>query len=125
MVDRTIMEFRIEKKQVKIILEIDEKDKPAFSDLLSAQKNTLQEIPFLQTKQRQPLRGKITTRETRKRTPRGNINTLPTTDIMGRTINLPKVSPYVTYIEIIYPLTQNSSQLILSPPLENNQNYAA
>ena len=121
----TIMEFRIEKKQIKVILEIDEKDKSAFSDLLSAQKNTFKKIPILQTKQSQPLRGKITTRETRKRTPRGNVNALPTTDIMGRKLNLPKVSPYVTYVEIIYPLTQNTSQLILSPPLEKNRNYAA
>ena len=66
---------------VKLILEIDKKNKSAFSNLLSVRKNNLQEMPFLQTKECQLLKGKITTRETRKQTPRGNINVLTTTDI--------------------------------------------
>ena len=121
----TIMEFRIEKQQITVVLEIDEKDKQAFFNLLAKNNNSGQEINFLQTKNQRPLIGKIKKIETRKRTPRGNINLLPTTDLMGRPLNIPKVSPYVTYVEIIYPLKNQPSQLILSPPLEKNQQYPA
>ena len=121
----TIMEFWIEKQQIKLILEIDEQDKSAFADLLSTPIDGFQALNFLQTKQGQPLTGKITTRETRKRIPRGNISALPTTELMGRPIKLPKVSPYVTYVEIIYPLKNQPSQLILSPPLEEIKKYSS
>lgn len=121
----TIMEFRIEKQQVTIILEIDEKDKKVFSDLLAENNNSVQEAKFLQTNNQQPLVGEIKKIETRKRTPRGNRNSLPTTDLMGKPLNIPKVSPYVTYVEIIYPLTNQPDQLILSPPLEPNKKYPA
>ena len=119
----TIMEFRIEKQQVTIILEIDKKDKPLFSNLLAENNNSIRETNFLQDINQQPLAGKITTIETRKRTPRANRDSLPSNDLMGRPINIPQVSPYVTYVEIIYPFTNQPDQLILSPPLEPNKKY--
>ena len=121
----TIMEFRIKKQQITVILEIDEKDKKPFYYLLAENNDSGQETKFLQTNNQQPLIGEIKKIETRKRTPRGNRNSLPTTDLMGRPLNIPEVSPHVTYVEIIYPLTNQPSQLILSPPLEPNQKYPA
>ena len=121
----TIMEFRVEKQQITVVLEIDEKDKQVFSNLLDENNNSVPETKFLQTSNQQPLIGEIKKIETRKRTPRGNRNALPTTDLMGNPLNIPKVSPYVTYVEIIYPLTNQPSQLILSPPLESNKKYPA
>ncbi|MGK7897077.1 MAG: hypothetical protein AB4372_26545 [Xenococcus sp. (in: cyanobacteria)] len=119
----TIMEFRIQNNQIKVILEIDEEDKPAFSNLLEANNNSVLKTNFLQTINQQPITGKIKTIETRQRTSRVNIDSLPNTDLMGRAINIPQVSPYVTYVEIIYPLKNQPSQLIVSPPLADNEKY--
>ncbi len=121
----TIMELRIEKQQITVVLEIDEKDKKEFSYLLAENNNLARETKFLQTSNQQPMMGKIKKIETRKRTPRGNRKSLATTDLMGRPFNLPEVSSYVTYVEIIYHLTNQPSQLIISPPLETNQKYPA
>jgi len=118
----TIMEFHISEKNIKIILEIDKKDKKYFSNLL-ANKNSNTENNLLKTGKQQPLIGNIETIETRKRTPRGNRDALPTTDLMGNPVNIPQISPNVTYVEIVYPLTNKPPQLILSPPLEANQKY--
>lgn len=120
----TMMEVHVNQKQVKVILEIDDKDKTAFSYLLDKNPNSLAKQGLLKNSQQQPLIGKIETLETRQRTPRGNRNALPTTDVMGKPLNLPKVSPNVTYVEIIYPLNNKPTQLILSPPLDTNQQYA-
>ena len=119
----TIMEFRIQNNQIKVILEIDEEDKQVFSDLLAENNKNIRETNFVQTVNQQPLIGKIATIETRKRIPRGNIDLLPSQDLMGRPINIPEVSPYVTYVEIIYPLKNQPSQLIFSPPLADNEKY--
>ncbi len=119
----TIMEFRIQNNQIKVILEIDEEDKPAFSDLLAENNKSVTKTNFLQTINQQPLIGEIQTIETRQRTSRSNIDSLATKDLMGRAINIPQVSPYVTYVEINYPLKNQPSQLILSPPLANNEKY--
>ncbi len=121
----TIVEFRIEKSSIKVILEIDEKDKQVFSNLLAKNNNSRQKTNFLQRNNQQPLVGKIKKIETRKRTHRGNINSRPTTDLMAKTLKPPRVSPYVTYVEIVYPLENQLSQLIISPPLEPNQKYPA
>ena len=121
----TIMEFRIDKQQVTIILEIDEKDKQVFSNLLDKNNKYTQETKFIKTNNQQSLVGTIKKIETRKRTLRGNVNSISTTDIMSKPRNIPEVSTYVTYVEIIYPLTSQPSQLVFSPPLEKNNKYPA
>ncbi|MEB3161339.1 MAG: hypothetical protein VKL20_07755 [Synechocystis sp.] len=109
----TIAEWRIEEKQVKLILEIDEVDKPIFSYLKPGKPET----QLLRGNQQQVLPGKITVLEPRQRVWRFDPNSPPPMDLRGITTQLRQPSETVTYAEIVYPLGQKPGQLTLVPPL--------
>jgi hypothetical protein len=117
----TIAEVYVEDDKVLLVLEIGERDKKAFRDLISdtdespGKKASDQRKRFFQeglvvVADGKPLVGEVKLVEVRERVERPSMYNSPPG---GQ-----KPSKYVTYVEIEYPLTNKPETLVINPPLD-------
>jgi len=129
--ESTLAEIFIEDDQIKVVLEIGERDFEAFKDLFPLKKDNGEETKGLSLIERQkrflksgfvitadgkPLEGEVTLIEVRKRTERPSGYKNPPG---GQ-----KPSEYVIYVEIDYPLKSKPEKVIFKPPM-NDAGYVS
>ncbi len=117
----TIAEVYVEEDKIIVVLEIGDRDKEAFADLISdpgesadkdalARRKRFFKEGFVILADGKPLNGDAKLVEVRERVQRPSRYNKPPG---GQ-----KPSKYVTYVEIEYPLTNKPETLIINPPLD-------
>ena len=117
----TIAEVYVEEDKIIVVLEIGDRDKEAFADLISdlgesTDKDALERRKrffkegFVILADGKPLNGDVKVIEQRARVERPSLYNKPPG---GQ-----KPSKYVTYVEIEYPLTNKPETLVINPPLD-------
>jgi len=117
----TIAEVYVEEDKILIVLEIGERDKEAFADLISETGQSTDEEASVRRKRffkeglvvladGKPLSGEIKLVEVRERVERPSMYNKPPG---GQ-----KPSKYITYVEIEYPLKHKPETLVINPPLD-------
>ncbi len=116
-----VAEFYIEDDRLLLVLEIGERHKEAFSDLISNSGNQNKLERFFEDglvilADGKPLKGRVVVSEVRERVKRPSAYKKPPGGEMP--------SAYVTYVEIEYPFVRKPATIELVPPL-NDRGYPA
>ena len=115
----TILELHVGEKAIEARFEIDAADRVFFQNLLrvGSTASGADSFALLDAASGHPLPGSIVQVETRRRTPRYDSKAPLPTNAIGEPLELPEVSPLVTFARLSYPLPKLPTEIILRPPM--------